>query len=67
MTQGTGREVLIEMRRVGNVMKATAIDPVTLTEVSAIGPATGSQEMLKRTVVAKLQYVIQRGTKPAPK
>ncbi len=67
MTQSTGREVLIEMRRVGNVMKATAIDPQTLTEVSVVGPATGSQDMLRRTVVAKLAYVIKRDAKAGTK
>jgi len=67
MTAGTGREALIELRRVGNMMKATAIDPLTLTEVSVIGPATGSQEMLRRTVVAKLAYVLKRNATPGLK
>lgn len=67
MTQGPRREVLVEMRRIGNVVKATAIDPQTLTEVSVVGPASGAQEMLRRTVVAKLEYVLKRGAKPVAK
>lgn len=58
-------EVLVEVVRVGSVLKATAIDPVTLTEVSTIGPLHGSRELLKRTVVAKLAWVLKRG-RPSP-
>ena len=61
------REILLEFRRVGNAMKATALDPLTMTEVSVVGPAQGSQEMLRRTVLAKLEYVIKRKAKPAGK
>ncbi|MEI6559076.1 MAG: hypothetical protein WCO00_11790 [Rhodospirillaceae bacterium] len=61
------REILIEFRRVGTVVKASAIDPETLTEVSVVGPARGSQEMLRRTVLAKLDYVLRRNAKPPAK
>ncbi|HYD31576.1 MAG TPA: hypothetical protein VEB64_12060 [Azospirillaceae bacterium] len=54
------KEVLLEFHRVGSYMKAVAVDPVTLTEVSVVGPAIGSREMLKRTVLAKLDYVLKR-------
>ena len=67
MATGPQREVMLEFRRVGNVMKATAIDPLTLTEVSVAGPASGSQEMLRRTVLAKLAYVLKRNAKPPGK
>ncbi|MGQ9371791.1 DUF6898 family protein [Azospirillum sp. ST 5-10] len=52
--------VLLEYVRVGNYLKVSAIDPVTATEVSVSGPATGSRELLKRTAVNKLRYVLQR-------
>jgi hypothetical protein len=47
-------------------MKATAMDAATLTEVSVVGPINHSQEMLKRTVLAKLNYVLTKkaGTPP---
>ena len=36
------------------------MDPETLTEVSVVGPATGAKEMLRRTVLAKLEYMLKR-------
>ncbi len=53
-------EVLFEFQRVGSYMKVMAIDPVTATEVSVVGPATGSLELLKRTAISKLQFVMKR-------
>ncbi len=66
MTSPPRREVFVEFLRVGNCVKATAMDSETLTEVSVVGPATGGQEMLRRTVLAKLDYVLKRkaGTPP---
>ena len=65
MTTPPRREVLLEFRRVGNAVKATALDPETLTEVSVVGPAAGGQEMLRRTVLAKLEYVLRRNASAA--
>lgn len=56
---GGEREVLIEFQRVGMYLKATAVDPDTLTEVSVVGPLH-AEAQLKRTVVAKLTYVLAR-------
>ena len=58
------REVFLEFRQIGNCVKATAMDPETLTEVSVLGPATGGKEMLRRTVLAKLEYVLKRKAGP---
>lgn len=60
MAGETEREVFLEFQRIGTYMKATAVDARTMTEVSVMGPANGSQEMLKRTVLAKLDYVLKR-------
>ena len=54
------REVLLEFQRFGSYMKATAMDAATLTEVSVVGPVNHSQEMLRRTVLAKLDYVLAK-------
>jgi hypothetical protein len=62
MTKPPDREVLLEFQRVGSYMKATAMDAATLTEVSVVGPANHSQEMLRRTVLAKLDYVLAKNT-----
>lgn len=51
-------EIIIEFTRVGNYLRATAMDSKTLIEVTSMGPLH-SREMLKRTVLAKLDYVIK--------
>lgn len=58
-------EVLFEFLRVGNYMKVVAIDPATGTEVSVLGPASGSRELLKRTALGKLRYVIEKSNSGA--
>ena len=66
MSRGDDGEVLLEFQRVGNYMKAIAIDPRTGIEVSVAGPATGSREMLTRTVVNKLRFVLKREAEKKP-
>jgi hypothetical protein len=66
MAQPPDREVLLEFQRVGSYMKATAMDAATLTEVSVVGPVNHSQEMLRRTVLAKLEYVLARNAGKPP-
>lgn len=61
------KEVLLEFHRVGSYLKATAVDPSTLVEVSVVGPAVGSREMLRRTVLAKLDYVLKRNAANKPR
>lgn len=53
-------EVYFEYQRIGMYMKVSAIDGATGTEVSVAGPASGSRELLKRTALAKLRFVMQR-------
>lgn len=68
-----GGDVLFEFQRVGSYMRVTAIDAKTGVEVTVAGPATGSQELLKRTAINKLRFVQNKGvgpaapTKPGPK
>lgn len=54
-----GREVLVEIRRVGTYLRATATDPQTLTEVVVVGPLN-AEAQLRRTAVAKLGYVLSK-------
>ena len=60
MADGGEGEVLLEFQRIGNYMKATAICAKTGREVSVAGPATGSRELLTRTAVNKLRFVLKR-------
>jgi len=53
-------EVLLQFQRIGTIVKVTAIDPATLTEVSIQGPANMPQSALTRTAVAKLNYVLAK-------
>lgn len=52
--------ILLEFQRVGALVKVSAIDPVTNTEVVVQGPASASQEQLSRTAIAKLRYVLAK-------
>ncbi|MDR6771156.1 DUF6898 family protein [Azospirillum sp. BE72] len=62
MTAGNGDgEVLFEFQRVGSYLRVTAIDAQTGVEVTVAGPATGSQELLRRTAINKLRFVQNKG------
>ncbi len=56
---------LIEYQVLGNSVKVSAIDPVTLTEVSIIGPATAGEEELARNAVNKLKFVLAKKNQPS--
>ena len=61
---GSEREVIIEIMTVGRIAKVSAIDPVTLIEVSIQGPADTPEFMLRRTAIAKLDYVLRKRRPP---
>jgi hypothetical protein len=51
---------IIEFHRIGNAVKVSAMDPVTLTEVSIVGaPSVGDTE-LTRLVIRKLEYMLAK-------
>jgi hypothetical protein len=58
------QEVYFEFQRVGNFVKVTAIDPVTLTEVSVTGAATATQAQLKQLALRRLQFVLAKKKGP---
>lgn len=67
MSQPPGQEgYIIEFVPVGKVVKVSAMDPATLTEVSIVGPTNASRAELQSTVISKLQYVLKKrsGEKP---
>ncbi len=55
-----GREVIIEFFPVGNIVKVSAMDVKTLTEVSIQGPASSPEEILKRNALKRLEYVLKK-------
>jgi hypothetical protein len=61
MPKDKGSEIYFEFAMQGNVVKATAIDPKTGTEVSVIGPANPTaREALKASAARKLQFVLKK-------
>jgi hypothetical protein len=48
------------MQYVGRVVRVTAIDPATGTEVISVGDAERSIAALKRLAARKLMYVLRR-------
>ncbi len=59
-------EVLFEFSRVGNMVRVTAIDVDSNTEVIIAGPANAPQAALQSTALQKLRYVMakKKGTSP---
>ena len=55
-----GRSIIIEYNPVGSVVKVTAMDERSLTEVSISGPATTPQEILNKNVIRRLEYVMRK-------
>jgi len=55
-----GREIIIELFPFGKIVKVSAMDVQSLTEISIQGPANASQETLKRNAVKRLEYVLKK-------
>lgn len=55
-----GREIIIEFAPVGNLVKVSAVDTKTLTEIVMQGPASAGKEMLKRNAIKRLEYVLKK-------
>jgi hypothetical protein len=62
---GDGREVIIEFHQVGDYVKVSAMDVVTLTEVSLVGDPSAGEAELTRIALRKLKYVLDKKAKPA--
>jgi hypothetical protein len=57
---GPGGEFIIEYTQIGGQVKATAFDPVSLREVSVMGPRSASPQELGRLAIRKLRYVLEK-------
>jgi len=53
-------EVILEFVQVGSLVRVSAMEPKTLTEVVIYGPARASEAALRRIVLRKLDYVLER-------
>ncbi len=59
------REIIYEFYTIGAVVKITALDVATLTEVSVQGPASAGEAALKQVALNKLLYVLRKNGKIA--
>ena len=57
------REVLFEFHKVGHILRVTAIDPDSGTEVIMVADPRQSQEHIKRLAARKLAYVLDKNRK----
>ena len=54
------KRIIIEFIQVGAYVKVSAIDPISSMEVSIVGDPSASQEILKRNVLKKLNFVLSK-------
>ena len=54
------REIIFEIRRIGTVAKATAVDVATGVEASITGPGNAAEFSLREAARRKLDYVLRR-------
>ena len=54
------REILFEFKQVGNLLRITAIDPGSGTEVITIGDPQADRATHERIAARKLKYVIAK-------
>lgn len=59
-------EVIFEYKQIGSIVRVTAIDPATGTEVTFQAPAATSRWDLQNTAMRKLRYVLQKQSGKPP-
>jgi hypothetical protein len=55
-----GREVIFEFMPVGNIMRVSAMDTASLTEVIIQCPVTAGQAAFKKNALLRLEYVLRK-------
>lgn len=53
-------EILFEFKKNGNVVKVSAIEPETKTEISVVVPAGLSVDEMKLQAAKRLNYVLRK-------
>lgn len=54
------REIIIELHPYGNLVKVSAFDVASLTEISIQAPKTTPQDIMKRNALKRLEYVMRK-------
>lgn len=55
-----GREVIFEFRPAGNVMRVSAMDTATMTEIVIQCPAVAGEAVFKNNALKRLEYVLKK-------
>lgn len=54
------REIILEFYPIGNLVKVSAMDVKTMTEISVQGPASAGEATLKLNALRRLEYVLKK-------
>lgn len=54
------REIIIEFIPVGQIMRVSAMDVESLTEIVISGPVNTPQSLLKANALKRLEYVLRK-------
>ena len=60
MTSANDSRIIIEFVQVGAYVKVSAIDPVSLFEVSIVGDPSASRNTLEQIAIKKLKFVLSK-------
>jgi hypothetical protein len=63
MTSINDSRIIIEFIQVGAYVKVSAVDPVSLVEVSIVGDPSASRNTLEQNVIKKLKFVLSKKQK----
>tara|TARA_B100000745_G_scaffold298903_1_gene248498 strand:- start:1766 stop:1978 length:213 start_codon:yes stop_codon:yes gene_type:complete len=55
-----GREVIFEFTQFGHIVKVTAMDTKSRTEISIQGPSSTAQSILQTNALKRLEYVLKK-------
>ena len=54
------REVIFEFRPVGNIMRVSAMDTQTMTEIAIQCPLNAGEAVFKKNALLRLEYVLKK-------
>ena len=63
MTSINDSRIIIEFIQVGAYVKVSAVDPVSLVEVSIVGDPSVSRNILEQNAIKKLKFVLSKKQK----
>jgi hypothetical protein len=63
MTSINDSRIIIEFIQVGAYVKVSAVDPVSLVEVSIVGDPSASRNTLEQNAIKKLKFVLAKKQK----